>query len=127
LTLGVGGTETFLRQETEFFVAQMAQIGLEVRPQYETWARHLELIDDKQLQVFTLGWTPDYPDEQTFFQLFSSRYRGRGGLNSCNYVNPDYDALYDKSAVLEPGPERDALYRRMQQIVMEDCPWLMQY
>ena len=29
--------------------------------------------------------------------------------------------------VMNPGPERDEVYRRMQRIVMEDVPWLLTF
>jgi oligopeptide transport system substrate-binding protein len=123
LNLLIGSTDTAARQDAEFFASQMAQIGLTIKTQYTTWARFQEMVDSKQAQIFDLGWVADYPDEQTFWQLFYSKNAGVGGVNAVNYSNPQFDALYEKSSVMNPGPERDALYRQMQAIVMEDCPW----
>jgi ABC-type transport system substrate-binding protein len=127
LALLMPGTDTAERQMAEFVVAQMAQIGLTIKPEFRTWARFQEMVDDKQTQLFELGWVADYPDEQTFFQLFYSKNTDRGGVNSAGYSNPRFDALYEQAVVMTPGPQRDLLYRRMSDIVEEDCPWVIEY
>ncbi|HWE93227.1 MAG TPA: ABC transporter substrate-binding protein [Tepidisphaeraceae bacterium] len=127
LTLLMGSTDTDTRQLAEFFVSQMKQIGVEIKVEYSTWARFQEMVDARETQLFSLGWTPDYPDEQTFLQLFYGKFAPAGGVNSCAYVNPEYDALYEKARVMVEGPERDALYRKMAAMVREDCPWTCTY
>jgi oligopeptide transport system substrate-binding protein len=121
ISLIMGDTSTTARQSAELTVNHMAKIGLKVRVDYRTWPRFLEMVDSKQAQFFSLGWQADYPDEQTFFQLFYSKNQSPGP-NSSNYNNPEYDALYEKSVVLGPGPERNELYRKMSALVQEDCP-----
>ncbi len=120
------GTDTNSRQTSEFMKRQMATIGLNIETEFVTWARFQEKIDGKQAQFYAMGWVADYPDEQTFLQLFWTQ-NVSPGPNSANYSNPQYDALYAKSAVMQPGPQRDAIYRKMQQIVMEDCPWILNF
>ncbi len=115
------GTDTYYRQLGEIMKTHMSQIGINLRVDYRTWARFLEMVDSKQGQFFSLGWQADYPDEQTFFQLFYSKNESPGP-NHTNYNNPQYDALYEKSLVLDRGPERDALYRQLSKLVQEDCP-----
>ena len=85
------------------------------------------MVDGKEAQMFEFGWVADYPDEQTFLQLYYSKNAGVGGVNSCNYNNPEYDKLYEQAVVLEPSPERDVLYRKMQDIIREDCPTLLEF
>jgi len=123
ITMVMGDTSTTSRQSSELFQTQMAAIGLKIKVNYVTWPRFLELVDSKQAQFFSLGWQADYPDEQTFFQLFYSK-NGSPGPNHSNYHNAEYDALYEKSIRLDRGPERDALYKKMSKIVQEDCPVL---
>jgi ABC-type transport system substrate-binding protein len=122
LTLYEGDAGTSARQDAEFFVSQMAKVGLTINVQYNTWARFQEIVDNKQEQLFDFGWVADYPDEQTFWQLFYSKNIEVGGVNSVNYANPEFDALYERASVIDSGPERDGLYRQMQQILLEDCP-----
>jgi oligopeptide transport system substrate-binding protein len=123
----IGATDTGATQDGDFFTAQMKQIGLNVDIDYTTWARFLQMIDEKQAQVYDLGWVADYPDEQDFWQLFYGKNGGPGGLNSCNYSNPAFDALYEKTQSMNPSPERDKLYEQMQDMVVEDCPWVFKF
>jgi len=125
LTLLMPASDTGARQVAEFFASQMAQIGLKVKPEYCTWARFQEKVDSKQAQIYTLGWVADYPDEQTFLQLFYGKNAGPNGINSSDYQNPEYDTLYEQAMVMEPGPARDQLYKRMARLVNEDCPWIL--
>jgi ABC-type transport system substrate-binding protein len=123
----IGDTSTEGRQQGEFFAQQMAQIGLKVRFELRTWARMLEMIDGYQAQTFTFGWVADYPDEQTFLQLFYSKNSGPGGVNSTAYANPEYDKLYEQAVVMEPSPQRQELYLKMQDIISEDCPVILEF
>jgi ABC-type transport system substrate-binding protein len=126
ITFLMPGTDTTFRQMGEYMTRQMDQIGVSIRVDYVTWARFQEMVDNRQAQFYALGWVADYPDEQTFLQLFWSK-NAAPGPNSANYSNPEYDKLYERAMVMEPGPQRDALYRQMQAIVNDDTPWLMTY
>ena len=123
ISLVMGDTSTTSRQSAELLQTHMTKIGVKLRVEYVTWPRFLQMVDGKQAQFFSLGWQADYPDEQTFFQLFYSKNESPGP-NHSNYRNAEYDALYEKSIRLSAGPERDALYRTMSKIVQEDCPVL---
>ena len=127
LVLYLGDTSTEARQEGEFFKQQMSQIGLNARFELRTWARMLEMVDGYQAQMFDFGWVADYPDEQTFLQLFYSKNSGPGGVNCTAYSNPEYDKFYEQAVVMNPSPQRDALYRKMQDIINEDCPIILQF
>jgi oligopeptide transport system substrate-binding protein len=116
-------TDSETRQWAEFFVSQMRLIGLEVKPEYNTWARYQEIVDSRQTELFMGAWTADYPDEQTFLQLFYGKFAPAGGVNPTGYSNPAFDALYEKAAVMPAGPERLALYKQMLAILDDDCPW----
>lgn len=120
------GTDTTFRQMGEYMQKTMAQIGIGLDVDYTTWARFQEMVDNKQAQFYALGWQADYPDEQTFLQLFWSK-NASPGPNSANYSNPEYDKLYERAIVLPDGPERRDLYRKMEAMAIEDTPWLMTF
>ena len=40
-------------------------------------------MDNRQTQIFQLGWVADYPDEQDFFQLFYGKNAVPQGSNPC--------------------------------------------
>ena len=53
-------------------------------------------------------------------QLFYGPNRSPGS-NDANYNNPEYDELYRQASVMQPSPERTAIYRRMNEMVIDDC------
>ena len=66
------------------------------------------------------GWLLDFPDAENTLQLFYGP-NGSPGSNDANYSNPEYDALYERASVMLPSPERTAIYRQMNQILIDDC------
>ena len=127
LTILMREADTTSRQMAEFFSSQMAQIGVTLVPEFRDFARWNQMIDARQAQVFDGGWQADYPDEQNFLQLYYGKYAPPGGVNNTAYVNPQFDALYEKAMVMDESPQRTELYRQMEQIVEDDCPMLLEY
>jgi len=124
LKLAMPGTDTEVRQQGEFFRIQMRRLGLEVEVDYMTWPKFQDAAKTRSHQIFALGWLADYPDAQNFLLLFYGPNRSPGP-NTSNYQNPEFDALYER-AIAIPEPEgRIPLYHRMEDIVIEDCPWLL--
>jgi oligopeptide transport system substrate-binding protein len=120
-------SDTESRQYADFFVAEMREIGLELKPEYTTWARYQEKVDNRQTQVFASGWVADYPDEQSFLQMFCGDFAPALGVDYTAYRNPKFDELYRKAAVMERSKERDELYAKMIEIVDEDCTWIVDF
>ena len=112
------------RQMFEQFRAQLQDIGFAtdqfVPESFATFGDFSRAIKTRQLDLFFLGWTLDYPDAQNTLQLFYGP-NGTPGSNNFNYNNPEFDALYDQTLNMQPGPERTALYQQMNRIVIDDC------
>lgn len=104
--------------------AQMVDLGFPMKKiQADTFASFGDFsraMKNRRLDLFLLGWTLDYPDAQNTLQLFYGPYETPGS-NNFNYRNPEFDALYELAATMQPGPERTALYRRMNGMVIDDC------
>ena len=77
-----------------------------------------------ELHLVAKGWGLDYPDAENTLQLFYGP-NGSPGSNDANYNNPEFDRLYEQAAVMQPSPERTAIYRRMNQMVIDDCVGIM--
>jgi len=124
LKLAMPGTDTTVRQMGEFFRIQMERIGLEVEIDYMTWPRFQDATKTRSHQIFALGWIADYPDAQNFLLLFYGPNRSPGP-NASNYDNPEFNRLYEEAVSLPRREERLPYYHRMEDIVIEDCPWLL--
>ncbi|MEM6640025.1 MAG: ABC transporter substrate-binding protein [Pseudomonadota bacterium] len=88
--------------------------------QYATFGDLAEAWKLSELPLINKGWTLDYPDLENIFQLFYGPNQAPGS-NEANYQNPEFDALYRQASVMPPGPERTALYHRMNQMTIDDC------
>jgi len=76
-------------------------------------------------QIFGISWTADYPDGQDFLQLFYSKNISPGP-NDSNFSNQEFDKLYEKALLLPPGSERDQLYYKMRNIIVEETPQILE-
>ena len=119
-------TGTLSRQINELFVDDMRQIGIDITVVYNTWPAFLEKLKERKTQLFTIGWVADYPDAENFMQLFYGP-NSSPGANASNYNNPEYNRLYEQIRIMNQGPERTKIIRRMVDILVEDCPWIFQY
>ncbi len=112
------------RQAFDLVASFMGAIGIELRPSYNNWPEFLKKMERKQHQMFNLAWVADYPDAENFLQLFTTKSVSPGP-NHTNYSNPEFDRLYDIATVMPDSPERTELYKKMADIVIEDCPWIL--
>lgn len=91
-----------------------------VLKQYATFGDFVKDTSNSRLPIVSKGWTLDFPDAENTLQLFYGP-NGSPGSNDANYRNPEFDRLYEQSAVMLPSPERTEIYRRMNQMVIDDC------
>jgi len=116
------------REMYEQFRGNLTRIGY---PQSKIEARSFATFGDfnrayrsKELMVIGYAWGLDYPDAENTLQLFYGPNESPGS-NIANYKNPEYDALYERAAVLQPGPERTELFKRMNEMIIDDCVAIM--
>jgi oligopeptide transport system substrate-binding protein len=123
--LTVGSTSGVTsRLAFEQFRAWLVDIGYPpqkiVRKTYANFGNISRAWKRSELPLVAKGWGLDYPDAENTLQLFYGP-NASPGSNDANYRNPEYDALYEQTSVMLPSPERTELYRRMNQMVIDDC------
>jgi len=121
LKITLPGTNTWYRQYGQLLKRNLNAIGLEVETEYMDRPTYLEKVNTKSVQMFTSGSSASTPDAQDFLAMFYSRYYAPGP-NKFNYSNPEFDELYEKAQAMLDSPEKRRLYRKMELIVLEDCP-----
>ena len=121
LKISMQGTSTFYRQYGQFLKRLLNAIGLEVEIEYMDWPTFQAKVNSGDVQIFAAGGGAGIPDAQDFLSQFYSKYWAPGP-NHFNYSNPEFDKLYEESEVMPDSPERRELYRKMELIVLEDCP-----
>ncbi len=84
------------------------------------WGTVLNNALSNRVPALPVGWLADYPDPNNFAfpfydsQGYFSRYTG--------YRNDQMDVLISQGIRTPDGQARDAIYRDIQQLVVEDCP-----
>jgi oligopeptide transport system substrate-binding protein len=112
--------------QAEFFKEELAAIGIKVKIVKNNFKLYLDKSRTGHLQFFQDGWTLDYPDAENIFQLLvSANYPP--GPNASFYTNKEFNKMYDRLSKLPDGEEKRTLILKMEKLVNEDIPWIMQY
>ena len=121
LKMAIPGTNSFNRQLGQFLKRYVTAVGLDVEVEYMDWPTYMEKVNTRSAQMFSSGANASIPDAEDFLGMFYSKYWAPGS-NWFNYRNPEFDKLYEKIEVMFDSPERKELYRKMELLVLEDCP-----
>jgi ABC-type transport system substrate-binding protein len=112
------------RQMFEQFRSFLAAIGYpeeKIRPlTFATYGDYARAYISREVMLITSAWTMDYPDAENTIQLFFGPHASPG-TNTANYNNEEFNRLYRASSSLPASPERTAMYRKMNDIVIDDC------
>jgi len=109
------------RQLAELYVKSLQDVGLRMEAQAVMFA---DLLKDKKVSNYMTAisaWIADYPDAQNFLQLLYGPNTGQS--NESEFKLPEYDRLYEKSQGLPDSPERNAVYREMNRLLLAYAPW----
>lgn len=107
----------------EMYNRNLTRVGIQMNPRYVDFAKLTEELDNARAPMFGLAWGMAYPDAEYNLLLFYGP-NAAPRPNKFNFENAEYDALYHRIKVMEPGSERDAVYLRMQEIVNEYCVFI---
>ena len=108
------------RQLAELWVKSLAHVGIRMDT---VGVQFADLLNDKRAGQFQIGasaWIADYPDAQNFLQLYYGPNTGQS--NESRFKLAEYDRLYEKSLGLPDGPERNAVYREMNRLLLAYAP-----
>jgi len=116
------------RQRAEFEQHAFETLGIKVKISENSFARLLEREDQGAFQMASgTGWGADYPDPENFFFLYYSKNVPPQGKNISRYNNPEFDRLYEQMATMENTPERLEIVKRMNAIISEDVPAILNF
>ena len=108
-----------LREHEEIRRA-LAAVGLSVEARYHTdWSAFSKMVEDGKLAFFLWAWYADVPDPDNFLaKLFYSA----SPRNVFGYSNPVVDTLLVNARRLSDLSQRVELYRRAEELILEDAP-----
>jgi oligopeptide transport system substrate-binding protein len=112
-------SEEVLR-EHERIRKDLEAVGITAEFQYNTdWPSFSRAMQERKLPVFLRAWFADVPDPENFLaKLFHST----SPFNYMGYANPAVDALFEKARDEADMARRVEVYRRAEEIIVEDAP-----
>jgi peptide/nickel transport system substrate-binding protein len=113
------------KSRADWLVKQLAKINLQLVVRNTDYNRFQEKVRKGTAQLFFFGWNADYPDPENFLFMFHGPQSRalKNGENSANYMNAEYDRLFERVRAMDNGPERQALIDRMIEMLRFDAPW----
>ncbi len=104
-------------------------LNVNVRLMQVEFAQHLTDIDKGKVPFYRLGWVADYPDPESFLNLYFGKLVPKDGgdspINSVRYQHPAFDRLFEQAVSTTDHAQRMQLYRQAEQIAINDAPMLL--
>jgi len=107
-------------EESQLIQQALAAIGIRLEfQQFEDWTTYQLALQRGDVQLFTFTRFADYPDpDNVLYPLFHSQSQ----TNYFRYRNPTVDQLLDDARRETDDLRRVKLYRRAEQIILNDAP-----
>lgn len=115
--------------ETEALAIQsnLADIGVTVNLNKVAYATSREMMESGEFDLALGVWSPDFGDPFMFMNYwFDSNNHGLAG-NRAFYTNSEVDQLLREAATNNDQETRQALYKQVQDIVLEEAPYILLY
>ena len=104
-----------------FLKDMYARAGILMHPRPTEWSVMLDLLNNKNFDAITLGWSSGV--ETDIYQMFHSSQIVPGGDNFINYKNPQLDKLIDQARATVVEEKRMPLWQQCERILYEDQPY----
>lgn len=116
------------RARMDWMRKQFESLGIELVIRSTDYNRFQDKVRKGDTQILFWGWNADYPDPENFLFLLygpnGSVVTQGAGINSANYANPEFDALFEQVRTMENTPERFEKLQAMIEIARQDAPWV---
>ncbi len=96
-------------------------LGVDVDLTNQEWGVYLNTRRKGDFHIARAGWIGDYPDPNTFLDMFVSG----GAMNGGRYANSAYDELIRKASSLPDGPERANVLADAERTLVEEDTAIM--
>jgi len=98
-----------------------AGAGVLLHPKPTEWSVMLDLLDKRNFDAITLGWSSGV--ETDIFQMFHGSQTENGGDNFIGNKNPELDKLIDEARASVDEAKRMPLWQQAETIMHDDQPY----
>lgn len=105
-------------------VAKMLRENLNITVEVNELSSTNYHIDMKRenIDFWQLGWFSDYPDPESFLQIFTSAHAGKGGY--LGYSNATFDSLYQRGVRAKDKSSRVRLFNQAEQFLIDQAVFM---
>lgn len=111
----------------KYIQQQLGLLGIDIQVDVNPPAALREQIAQGKATWFRGSWVADYPDAENYLSLFYSPNHSPAGPNYTRFTDRTFDRLYVEARSCTDTARRNALYRRMDAIVMQQAPVVVLY
>jgi len=119
LQFELAGSDAMSRAQGEMMEQALGAIGIELKAIPNTWTRYVEKTRQGKAQIWSRGWTLDWPDPLNLLSLFLASQTG--SVNHFGYKNKTFDALAVAYRTEDATKKADIVHA-MVAILNEDLP-----
>jgi dipeptide transport system substrate-binding protein len=114
------------KRMAEMIQADLAKVGIEATLVSYEWGEYRKRMQAGEHQTGMLGWTGDNGDPDNFLAvLLGCNAEGKpNGNNIPKWCNAEFQEVVNKAAEISDQAERAKLYKRAQEIVAAEVPWV---
>ncbi|MBW2146227.1 MAG: glutathione ABC transporter substrate-binding protein [Deltaproteobacteria bacterium] len=117
-------------QISEAVAGQLKKVGITVRLRKWEWAAFIKNTrkkpEEAKYEMFLLGWAPSTGDADWGMRpLFYSHLWAPKGSNRFYYKNPEVDKYIEEGMKTADREKRKEVYRKAQEALVNDPPWVM--
>jgi len=106
---------------------QLGLLDVEVKLDIYPPAELREMMAQGRTNWFRGSWIADYPDAENYLALFYSKNFTPDGPNYTHFKSKEYDKLYNLACKETDEDKRRNLYKKMNQIIMQEAPVMVLY
>jgi len=115
------------RSLIEYVQGQLDRVGIKTSVEITQGASLRELVAKNGVNFFYGTWIADYPDAENYLSVFYSKNKIPYGPNYTGFNNKQFDNLFEQAYHEVNDEKRYALYRKMDNLVMQQSPVVILY
>ncbi|MEP5933823.1 MAG: ABC transporter substrate-binding protein [Winogradskyella arenosi] len=106
----------------EFIQRELQKTGLLVHVDVIPPSSLKDAKSNGQVDFFRASWIADYPDAENYLSLYYSKNFAPNGPNYTHFKSVEFDTLYEAAYLETEAKKREALYTKMDALIMESAP-----
>lgn len=123
LTIIYRGTTLDTRNLGDLTRAKFAAAGVQLKAEYMDFPTWLRANESGKFQISDSGWVGG-TNAGTYYELLYSKNTAPGP-NSGAFADPEYDRAFEAARLMADGPQRVALFKTMNRIILEQVPTVL--